>query len=70
VAEASEILSLEREAATVDIPDADTVASSLLRCARLRAAMGGSLPEGYADLTFYRAAHADMFRYLELLGGE
>jgi len=65
VASASEILDLERASATVDIPDPDELAASLLRCAQLRSAMGGPRPEGYADLTFYRAAHTELFGHLD-----
>lgn len=68
LAAAMEILDLERAAATVDIPDVETLASSLLQCARLRAAMGGRLPDGYSDLTFYRVAHAELFSDLDPLG--
>lgn len=61
---ATEILRLERESATADVPDPDEVEASLLECARLRASVSGVRPQGYADLTFYRAVHRDLLGHL------
>lgn len=58
---AREILRLERESATVDIPEPDELEASLLECARLRTSASGSRPQGYSDLTHYRAVYQELF---------